>query len=359
MAKLKAEKRNDLKDSDFGIPEKRMYPLNDEAHVKAAARMFGHASNEDKPALARKILRKAKEYGIDSSGWKQVNAWAHKDSDSKPKQEAYVPLSEFNHYFKNDFIEEEFDQIIDENNRLIQEGLFGFGRSNNPDNQNNQTQKPGLISQHQYISEGLKRAKNAKFDSDPRINDCISKFMQLINRDSEYINTYFNYLPTLKTKVQEIATRANNMKSINSYNQLQSIDINNNVQNSISHEIESKFINNNLMDPNDYHNHIDNITYNAISYLKSLVAFLSLAESIFKNKYITKEDLAKAYETYSNAYNSGSVTNINYDRELMVNSYVTQLNYMLKGINNYFNDLNNSLTNLAKSLNPFKKLKKQ
>ena len=58
MAKLKAEKRNDLKDSDFGIPEKRMYPLNDEAHVKAAARMFGHASNEDKPALARKILRR-------------------------------------------------------------------------------------------------------------------------------------------------------------------------------------------------------------------------------------------------------------------------------------------------------------
>ena len=78
MAKLDKKTRDSLKDSDFGIPSKRMYPLHDKEHVEAAVKLFGHASNEDKPELAYRILKKAKEFGMDSSGWTQVNLWAKK-----------------------------------------------------------------------------------------------------------------------------------------------------------------------------------------------------------------------------------------------------------------------------------------
>ena len=85
MAKLDSAKRNKLDDSDFGIPEKRMYPLNDKAHVEAAAKMFGHASNTDKPNLAKRILSRAQDLGIDTAGWTQVRTWANKNSSDDKK----------------------------------------------------------------------------------------------------------------------------------------------------------------------------------------------------------------------------------------------------------------------------------
>lgn len=72
-SKLPASKRKKLKDSDFGIPEKRTFPLNDRAHVEAAVRMFPHADDKDKEQLAKRILRKAHELGIDTSGWDSIN----------------------------------------------------------------------------------------------------------------------------------------------------------------------------------------------------------------------------------------------------------------------------------------------
>lgn len=88
MAKLDKEERDKLKDSDFGIPSKRAYPIHDKAHVEAAVKLFGHASNEDKPELAHNILRKAKEFGMDSSGWTQVNLWAKKYKGSSTNENA-------------------------------------------------------------------------------------------------------------------------------------------------------------------------------------------------------------------------------------------------------------------------------
>lgn len=76
MSKLSTEQRNQLTDSDFGIPEKRMYPLHDKAHVESAVKLFGHAETKYKKSLARKILSRAREYGMDTSGWKQVLTFA-------------------------------------------------------------------------------------------------------------------------------------------------------------------------------------------------------------------------------------------------------------------------------------------
>ena len=74
-AKLTTTKRDKLKDSEFGIPEKRTFPLNDKNHVEAAVRMFPHADASDKEALAKRILRKAHEFGMDTSGWDSINKY--------------------------------------------------------------------------------------------------------------------------------------------------------------------------------------------------------------------------------------------------------------------------------------------
>lgn len=42
--KLTAKERNKLKDSDFGIPDERKFPLHDEAHVKSAMALFKKGS---------------------------------------------------------------------------------------------------------------------------------------------------------------------------------------------------------------------------------------------------------------------------------------------------------------------------
>lgn len=122
MAKLSTDKRNDLPDSEFGIPEKRMYPLNDKAHVESAVKLFGHASDADKPQLARRILAKAKEFGMDSSGWDKVNAWAKKpipkkkdsDKSSDKSETKHVSESYFTDMMYSDTVTESFDDIMDE-----------------------------------------------------------------------------------------------------------------------------------------------------------------------------------------------------------------------------------------------------
>lgn len=83
-AKLKSKERNKLPDSEFGIvymsddnpPKKiRKFPLNDEIHVKQAVNMFNRAPDKYKEQLARKILRKAKEFNLDTSGWKVIHEY--------------------------------------------------------------------------------------------------------------------------------------------------------------------------------------------------------------------------------------------------------------------------------------------
>jgi hypothetical protein len=80
-AKLPSKKRNKLPDSDFALvytdgngKKIRKYPIHDEAHCRAAAHMFPRGVPlKYKATVARKILRRAHEFGIDTSGWKNLN----------------------------------------------------------------------------------------------------------------------------------------------------------------------------------------------------------------------------------------------------------------------------------------------
>lgn len=59
------EEKKELPDSMFGLPERREYPMPDAAHVRAAEAYFRYCPEELRPKLARAILQRAKEFGVD------------------------------------------------------------------------------------------------------------------------------------------------------------------------------------------------------------------------------------------------------------------------------------------------------
>lgn len=75
--RLTAEGRSELPDSAFGIPGKRAFPMPDAEHVRDTESRFHLASDEDKPELARRILAKAQEFGVNVQS-PNVLEWANK-----------------------------------------------------------------------------------------------------------------------------------------------------------------------------------------------------------------------------------------------------------------------------------------
>ncbi|MCM1354886.1 MAG: hypothetical protein NC212_00600 [Staphylococcus sp.] len=63
--KISYEERKELPDSVYGLPERREYPMPDATHVRAAEAYFRYCPEELKPRLAKAILQKAAEYGVD------------------------------------------------------------------------------------------------------------------------------------------------------------------------------------------------------------------------------------------------------------------------------------------------------
>lgn len=62
---LNTEERKELPDSMYGLPARREYPMPDAAHVRAAEAYFRYCPEELRPELARNILKKAQEYGVE------------------------------------------------------------------------------------------------------------------------------------------------------------------------------------------------------------------------------------------------------------------------------------------------------
>ncbi len=59
------DERKELPDSVFGLPERREFPMPDAAHVRAAEAYFRYCPDDLKPKLARAILARAREFGVD------------------------------------------------------------------------------------------------------------------------------------------------------------------------------------------------------------------------------------------------------------------------------------------------------
>ena len=75
--KLNTEERRELSNDEFGLPEQRAYPMPDAAHVRAAESYFRYCPDENKPMLARNIMRKASEFGVTIHS-EAILEWAEK-----------------------------------------------------------------------------------------------------------------------------------------------------------------------------------------------------------------------------------------------------------------------------------------
>lgn len=62
--RLNPEEKNELAVSDFGLPDRREYPMPDAAHVRAAEAYFRYCPESLKHELALAILEKAKKFGV-------------------------------------------------------------------------------------------------------------------------------------------------------------------------------------------------------------------------------------------------------------------------------------------------------
>ncbi|MDE7427290.1 MAG: hypothetical protein K2M79_05775 [Muribaculaceae bacterium] len=71
------EERKEFPDSVFGLPERREYPMPDAAHVRAAEAYFRYCPEDLKTKLAKAILARAREYGVDIQS-PTILGWAEK-----------------------------------------------------------------------------------------------------------------------------------------------------------------------------------------------------------------------------------------------------------------------------------------
>lgn len=63
--RISYEERKELPLDVYGLPERREYPMPDASHVRAAEAYFRYCPEDLKPKLARAILARAKEFGVD------------------------------------------------------------------------------------------------------------------------------------------------------------------------------------------------------------------------------------------------------------------------------------------------------
>ena len=73
--RLDAEERRELPDSALLIPETQEPPKPNAAHVRAAEAYFRYAPENKKSELARNILAKAREYGVNVKS-ETILSWA-------------------------------------------------------------------------------------------------------------------------------------------------------------------------------------------------------------------------------------------------------------------------------------------
>lgn len=62
---LSVAKKKDMDPSEFGLPDKKKYPMPDRAHVLSAIRFFNYADKEDQKELAANIIKKIKQFGME------------------------------------------------------------------------------------------------------------------------------------------------------------------------------------------------------------------------------------------------------------------------------------------------------
>lgn len=103
-AKLTSRERSNLVDSDFGLPDDRKFPLNDEAHVVKAVQFFKYCKRTKRNELAKNINKRIRELKLDISVSKRNPFYKYADKN-------IVTITE--NAYDNEFVEESISDNLD------------------------------------------------------------------------------------------------------------------------------------------------------------------------------------------------------------------------------------------------------
>ena len=101
---LEETKRSELPDNAFGVPSKRKFPLDTEAHVRSAIKFFNYVDPDDEEELARNIKKAMKKYEINDVHVSDKNRFSKYYTN--PKNESVNILNE--DVYKNPDIQRTF-----------------------------------------------------------------------------------------------------------------------------------------------------------------------------------------------------------------------------------------------------------
>ena len=106
--KLSYKEKLKLKDSDFGLPKQRKYPLHNEVYVRSAIKFFNYVDKKYEKELAESIIKKMKEYELyDIEISKNDKFYNYYQSAFNPEQ-----------------IKEDFEYIIENLNKQGKEPIY-------------------------------------------------------------------------------------------------------------------------------------------------------------------------------------------------------------------------------------------
>jgi hypothetical protein len=94
ILEMSAAERNKLPDSAFGIPSKRKYPLDTEAHVRSAIKFFNYVDKEDEAELARNIIKAMKKFNITDVKVGEKNRFSKYYKNTNESVEQFVYCTE-------------------------------------------------------------------------------------------------------------------------------------------------------------------------------------------------------------------------------------------------------------------------
>lgn len=124
-AKLSSDDRKELDDSQFGIPELRKYPLTDKKHVLQAVRFFNKAPDEYKHELAKNIVKRAKELGMDWENWESLKPYLDKKKkDEVVEESAKRDCNLYNLDFPSKKVYVGFSERRDKDDFMIRNEMF-------------------------------------------------------------------------------------------------------------------------------------------------------------------------------------------------------------------------------------------
>jgi hypothetical protein len=90
---LTAAERAKIPAQDYGLPDKRAYPLHDKQHVLSAIRLYNYVDEADAAELAHNIIAKMKVYHIPQDSVSSKNRLRrYLDQDTVNEDELYDTL---------------------------------------------------------------------------------------------------------------------------------------------------------------------------------------------------------------------------------------------------------------------------